>query len=166
MRVVGILICLAITSTAQQPAADDPLNSAITEQQQGDYQSAIRDYRKVLQVHPDMVEAKVNLGAALAHVGQYDEAIAMYKSALPTLPFKNPVLLNLGLAYYKKGDFANAREQFEMLYKLQPKDTRIAILLGDTELRLQKAADAVALLEPMAPANVDNLDFRMFMVQP
>src|SRR6266498_3684575 len=160
MRVVAILICMAITASAQQPAADDPLNAAINEQQQGDYQAAIRDYRKVLQARPDMVEAKVNLGAALAHVGQFDEAIAMYKSVLPALPFKNPVLLNLGLAYYKKGDFANAREQFDALHKLQPKDTRTAILLGDTDLRLQKAADAVALLEQLAPANGDNLDFQ------
>jgi tetratricopeptide (TPR) repeat protein len=161
MRFAGTLLCLlSITAAAQQPAADDPLNAAITEQQQGDYQAAIRDYRKVLQSHPDMVEAKVNLGAALAHVGQFDEAIAMYKSALPTLPFKNPVLLNLGLAYYKKGDFANAREQFEALHQLQPKDTRVAILLGDTDLRLQKSADAVALMEPLAPANADNPDFQ------
>ncbi len=159
MRVVGVLLCLAITAAAQQPAADDPLNAAINEQQQGDYEAAIRDYRKVLQAHPDMVEAKVNLGAALAHVGQFDEAIVMYRSALPALSFKNPIILNIGLAYYKKGDFANAREQFEAVHKLQPKDARVAVLLGDADLRLQRAADAVAVMEPLAASNADNLDF-------
>jgi tetratricopeptide (TPR) repeat protein len=84
---------------------------------------------------------------------------SLTSSALPTLSFKNPVILNLGLAYYKKGDFANAREQFETLHKLQPKDVRVAILLGDADLRLQKAAEAVALMEPLASANADNLDF-------
>jgi tetratricopeptide (TPR) repeat protein len=74
MRFAGTILCLfTIAAVAQQPAADDPLGAAIAEQQRGDYQSAIRDYRKVLQAHPDMVEAKVNLGAALAHVGQFDE---------------------------------------------------------------------------------------------
>ena len=159
MRVVGILICLAIAVAAQQPAADDPLNAAVNEQQHGDYEAAIRDYRKVLQAHPDMVKAKVNLGAALAHVGQFDEAITMYRSALPSVSLKNPIILNIGLAYYKKGDFAGAREQFEAVHQVQPKDARVAVLLGDADLRLQKAAEAVAVMEPLAAGNADNLDF-------
>ena len=52
-------------------------------QQHGDFhQSAIRDYRKVLELRPNEVQAKVNLGRGLAHVGQFDEAITMYRSAL------------------------------------------------------------------------------------
>ena len=106
MRAAIIVLGLIATGArAQAPTADDLLRAAIAEQQQGDYQSAIRDYRKALQVRPDMMEAKVNLGAALSRTGQYDEAIAMYESALPSLSYKAPVLLNLGLAYYKKGDF-------------------------------------------------------------
>ena len=100
MRVAVIILGLIATRAyAQAPTADDLLKAAITEQQQGDYQSAIRDYRKVLQLRSDMVEAKVNLGAALSRIGQYDEAIAMYESALPSLAYKAPVILNLGLAY-------------------------------------------------------------------
>ena len=57
-----------------------------------------------------------------------------------------------GLAYYKKGDFANAREQFEAVHKLQPKDARVALLLGDVDLRLQKSAEAVAVAEGVAEA--------------
>lgn len=162
MRVVllSFLGFLTIAAKAQQANGGDLLRTAITEQQQGQYEAAIRDYRQLLKADPNMVEAKVNLGAALAHVGQYDEAIAMYKSALPALSFKNPVILNIGLAYYKKGDFADAHDQFETVHKLQPKDARIATLLGDTDLRLNKAAEAVALMEPFDAANGDNLDFQ------
>ena len=139
MRAVLLCLCtLTALASAQQPDSDALLKSAITEQQRGDYDAAIRDYRKILDLYPDMVEAKVNLGAALVRVGQFDAAIAMYRSALPSLSFKNPVLLNLGLAYYKKGDFANANEQFTALHSLQPGDIQVAILLGDTQVRTGK----------------------------
>jgi tetratricopeptide (TPR) repeat protein len=161
MRVaVMVLGLIATGARAQAPSADELLKAAITEQQQGDFQSAIRDYRKALEVRPDMVEAKVNLGAALSRTGQYDEAIAMYESALPSLSYKAPVILNLGLAYYKKGDFATAHTQFEKVYALEPENARIAILLGDTDLRLGKHADAVALMQPLERENANDMDFQ------
>jgi len=128
-------------------------------QQRGEYKTAIRDYRKLLELRPNMVEARINLGAALAHEGDFDEAIAMYRSALPLVTQKNVVLLNLALAYYKKGDFAKAGEQLETLHTAQPNDVRIAILLGDTDVHLGKADSAVAMLEPLESNNAQNLDF-------
>ncbi|MGD0568236.1 MAG: tetratricopeptide repeat protein [Candidatus Sulfotelmatobacter sp.] len=163
MRVVlsiAAIFSLSISvALAQQPEPEQLLNSAIEAQQRGDYQTAIRDYRKLLELRPDTVEAKVNLGAALVHVGDFDGAIAMYKSALPSMSQKNGVLRDLALAYYKKGDFQNANEQFEALHTAQPNDIRITILLGDTDVRLGKPATAVTLLEPLENANAHNLDF-------
>jgi tetratricopeptide (TPR) repeat protein len=166
MRAVLALILLTLlpaAAPAQEPNPDQLLSRAIDAQQHGDYQSAIRDYRKLLELRPNTIEAKVNLGAALAHVGDFDGAIAMYRSALPQISEKNNfqkngVLLNLALAYYKKGDFENAAEQFETLHKASPADVRVAILLGDSDVRLGKPATAVELLEPLEPANVQNLD--------
>lgn len=158
-----ILATLAAQSPAQEPNPDQLLSRAIDAQQRGDYQSAIRDYRKLLELRPNTVEAKVNLGAALVHVGDFDGAIAMYRSALPQISQKNDsqtnaVLLNLALAYYKKGDYENAGEQFETLHQSNPRDVRVAILLGDTDVRLGKPATAVELLEPLEPANAQNMD--------
>jgi tetratricopeptide (TPR) repeat protein len=163
MRVVlsiAAIFSLSVSlALAQQPDPEQLLNSAIEAQQHGDYQTAIRDYRKLLEVRPNTVEAKVNLGAALVHVGDFDGAIAMYKSALPSMSQKNGVLRDLALAYYKKGDFQNANEQFEALHTAQPNDIRITILLGDTDVRLGKPATAVTLLEPLENTNSHNLDF-------
>lgn len=78
----GALLFLALfpaVVAAQEPNPDQLLKHAMEEQQQGDFSAAIRDYRKVLELRPNEVQAKVNLGAALAHVGQFDEAIAMYR---------------------------------------------------------------------------------------
>ncbi len=161
MRIGPILLAVALFGGSAQAQHSDPdqlMKLAIEAQQRGDFQNAIADYRKLLELRPDTVEAKVNLGAALVHVGQYDEGIAMYKSALPSVSQKDQVLLNIALAYYKKGDFQNAQTQLTTLHEARPNDVRTAILLGDADVRLQKFADAVALLEPLETAHRDNID--------
>jgi len=144
---------------AQDATPDQLFQRGIEEQQHGDFSAAIRDYRKVLELRPGDVQAKVNLGAALVHVGQFDEGIASYRSALPSLKDKNPVLMNLALAFYKKGDFENAREQFEILRDSSPDDVRVAILLGDSDLRVGKSDAALQLLEPLETKYAQNMDF-------
>ena len=160
MRALVLLYALAVCSSrAQESNPDQLLNSAIDAQQRGDFDTAIRDYRKGLGLRPGNVEARVNLGAALAHEGQYDAAITEYRSALPFVQQKDPILLNIGLAYYKKGDFEKARTQFVAVHKVQPDDVRIAVLLGDTYLRLADPSAALAVLSPIAAREPQNLDF-------
>jgi tetratricopeptide (TPR) repeat protein len=159
MRLFVALMLLTAASWAQQPDPDQLLRDAIQAQQGGDYPTAITGYRRLLELRPDNVQAKVNLGAALSHVGQFDEAIAIYKSVLPVLKDKNPVRLNLGLAYYKKGELASAREQFLALHQAAPSNVQVAILLGDTETKLGDVDRAIAMLEPLEAANSRNPDF-------
>ena len=162
MRLAFVSLLFVILFASPSWAQQDPselLNDAIRAQQSGDYQSAITEYRKFLDLRPHNVEAKVNLGAALAHVGRFDEAIAIYQSALPSLTDKNPVRLNLGLAYFKKGDMAKARDQFAALHQSTPSNVQAAILLADTEIKLGNAESAARMLEPLENANSSNPDF-------
>ena len=148
----------ACVAMAQTLNPDQLFRDAVDAQQRGDFETAVRDYREVLKVRPDTVEARINLGAALAHEGQFDAAIAEYRTALRGLSDKTAVLIDLGLAYYKKGDWENARDQFQLVHRAQPKNARIAILLGDTYLRLKDAAGAVTLLTPLESENSENMD--------
>ena len=160
----GILLVLLLfceLGSARKPDPDQVFKAAIDAQRQGNFPTAIRAYRKVLELRPDMIEAKVNLGAALVHEGKFDEAIAMYRSALPSVSQKNAVLMNIALAYYKKGDFENARTELEPLQKEQPNSVRIAVLLGGTYNHLRRPADTIALLEPLESANPQNLNLNM-----
>lgn len=159
MRVIVFLILCVSASLAQQRDPDQLSNEAMKAQQNGNYQLAITEYRELLQLRPDNVEAKVNLGAALAHVGQFDEAIAIYQSVLPSLKEKNRVILDLGLAYYKKGDLAHAREQFAAVHQSSPNNVQAAILLADTQIKLGDAESAAKMLEPLEQANASNPDF-------
>jgi tetratricopeptide (TPR) repeat protein len=149
--------------SAQQPDPDRLFGTAVEAQQRGDYTTAIEDYQKLLKLRPKMVEARANLGAALAHVGRFDEAIKEYQLALPDVPDKDSVHMNIGLAYYKKGDLADAIGEFKIVQKSRPLDPQLAILLGDSQVRSGKGVDAVAMLTPLEAENADNPDFEYVM---
>jgi Flp pilus assembly protein TadD len=160
MRAVLLFFALLPAVVGAQEANPELLlKSAMEEQQHGDFTAAIRDYRRVLELRPNDVQAKVNLGAALVRVGQFDEAIAIYRSALASSKDKNPILLNLALAYYKKGDFENARQQFVILHDAQPNALQVVILLGDCDVRTGKSDAALTLLEPLESKYSQNMDF-------
>jgi len=157
------LLSLVLLSTSpgfgQQSSPEQLLNRAIQEQQSGDLAAAIREYQAVLAVRPSTLEARVNLGAALARSGQLDAAIAQYQEALKLAPQAGSVHLDLGLAYSRKGDLPQALEQYQAAHQASPQEVRIAILLGDAQARSGEAASAVAMLTPLEAANATNPDF-------
>jgi tetratricopeptide (TPR) repeat protein len=166
VKMLSLLLSFALLSpqaaAPQTPPRPDPdrlFNEAVDAQMRGDFTTAIRDYRGVLQVRPQAVEARVNLGAALAHVGKFNDAIEEYKQALPLLKDKTGVEFNIALAYHQEGDWQHAQQAFAPLVKERPNDVRVAILLGDTDVHLGANADAVAMLAPLEAANAQNSDF-------
>ena len=163
MRLAVPLLLLTAIAPAQQADPGQLFGSAVEAQQSGNYALAIEDYQKLLKLRPKMVEARVNLGAALAHTGRFDEAIKQYQLALPDVPNQDEVRMNIGLAYYKKGDLAEASREFQIVQKSRPLDPQLAILLGDSEVRLGKGADAAAMLAPLDAANSANPDFEYVM---
>jgi tetratricopeptide (TPR) repeat protein len=147
-----IIGLLASALCGQQPAdsSDTLLQRAITLHQAGDLDGAIRTYREYLAAEPDSVQARSNLGAALARMGRYDEAIAEYDRALRKSPDNAALLLNLGLAYYKTGRHAEAAARFERAVSLSPQfKEQVTLLLAVSYNNLGRYKEAVALLAPL-----------------
>jgi len=133
---------------AQQP--DALLQRAITLHQAGDLDGAIRAYRDYLAAEPDSLQARSNLGAALARAGRYDEAIAEYNAGLQKSPDNPALLMNLGLAYYKTGRHADAAARFERAVALSPQfQDQVTLLLAACYNNLGRYKEAVALLAPL-----------------
>ena len=132
----------------QQHSAQDLYDRAGKALDAGDAAQAIKLYEELLKLVPDSIEARTNLGAALAQEGRYDEALQQYRQALSRDPQNETVLLNLALAFYKQGDFSQARSELDTLHKLHPANQQAFYLLADCDLRLGKFQDAIALVEP------------------
>jgi tetratricopeptide (TPR) repeat protein len=143
-------------TASQPPSAQDLYDRAGKALDAGDAAQAIKLYDELLQLVPDSLEARTNLGAALAQIGRYDEAVQQYRQALSRDPKNETVLLNLALAFYKQGDFSQARDQLDALHKSHPANQQAFYLLADCDMRLGKFQDAITLVEPVYEAHPDD----------
>ena len=165
MKAVWLLtsLCLACTGSAQ--AQDDSgqqtLKRAVELHQSGHYGEAITEYQSFLKAHPEAVAVRSNLGAALAHEGRYTEAIQEYKQALTSEPTNYGIRFNLALAYYKMNEVEQANKEFEAVYAIQPasdpEHRRLLLLLSECYLRGGEDTKVIALLDPLADADPNDL---------
>ena len=93
-----------------QLSPEEVLQQAVAAHQAGNLDAAIRGYRVYLKVRPEAIDARSNLGAALAGAGRYAEAIAEYREALKRSPRNFRISLNLAIAYYKVGPDHESRD--------------------------------------------------------
>src|ERR1700722_5416670 len=149
MRVFPILCAgLLVQAAAGQAAggeAEAALRAGTVAQEHGDLKTAIADFEKALTLKPNLIEARANLGAALAAAGQWDAAIEQDGRVLELSPQNDAVRMNLAMAYYSTGKWNQARIEFEKLHAAHPSDLNTAVLLGYTYNKLGREADAAAL---------------------
>jgi tetratricopeptide (TPR) repeat protein len=153
------VLFFALAAFAQTPSPEQLFRDAVAAQQRGDDTVAIRKYQELLKIRPEVVEARANLGAALARLGRFDEAIEQYRAALAKAEGNPGLRLNLALAYYKKGALAEAVKQLESL----PVDARVATLLGDCYAQMGKDEQAIAVLKPVEAKQPNDLGVAWIM---
>jgi tetratricopeptide (TPR) repeat protein len=146
-----VLVLSASAAAAQDQAPPDPerlFARALELQRAGDTLGAIDNYRAVLTLQPDRIDAMSNLGAAYVKLGQFEQAVAQYQAALKQDSFNATVRFNLALAYYKSGRIEDAIPQLTRVVSSNP-DTRGAYLvLADCYLQRGQDREVVALLQP------------------
>ena len=150
-------VCSHISLRAQSnQSPQDLLKEAVTFQQQGKLEEAIRDYELFLDVYPDAPEVRSNLGAALVATGKYARAIEEYKLAL--MKKSDPKLhLNLALAYYKTDNFADAIPELEKVSTADKDNRQVQTLLGDCYVHVGQNKKAIDLLLPVFEATTSDL---------
>jgi Flp pilus assembly protein TadD len=154
---IAILLWISVSSAdSQTPTPQTLYQQADQAYDRGDVEQAVHLYRELLKLQPDSIQARTNLGVALAHLGRYAEATAEYRSALRLDPQNPIVLLNFALAWYKQADFEKAAVELEHLRTRHPENQQSLYLLADCYLRLGRNRDAVKLLQPAYEASPDD----------
>jgi tetratricopeptide (TPR) repeat protein len=109
-----------------------------------EFDLAIKDYNKVLELDSKNIQAYINRGNAYDLKGDPDRAIEDYNSALEINPQLAEALHNRGLAYYRKQEYDRALDDFDRAIELKP-DYSYAYnsrcLLFRTKGDLEKALD-------------------------
>jgi tetratricopeptide (TPR) repeat protein len=121
---------------------------------------AIPEFRAILAIAPNNVDARGNLGVLLFFQGAYFEALPELRAALKLQPGIWKIQALLGMAEKRTGNAEAARNDLEKAFpNLKEKKIRIDTGLELTEIyakngELDKAAATVSTLRALDPANV------------
>ena len=118
----------------------------------GQFDEAINNFRKSIQINPNNCEALKNLGDALAAKGRFDEAIEHYRKALQINPNFPDALNNLGVALAAKGQFDEAIKNYYKAIQINPNSSGALnnlawVLAAAPKDELRNGAEAVRLAE-------------------
>ena len=88
----------------------------------GDFDAAIKEYAKVVELRPDVPEAYNNLGVAQKRKGELDQAAKSFNKALEQRPDYSAALSNRGWIFAEQNKWAEAQRDFEQALKINPGD--------------------------------------------
>src|SRR5918995_4724437 len=88
----------------------------------GNFDAAIAEYKKVVQLRPDFPQAYNNLGVALKRKGELAQAAENFNRALERQPDFGAALNNRGWVFAEQNKWSDARRDFEQALKINPQD--------------------------------------------
>lgn len=115
--------------------------------QTGQKAEAEKNYRKALELHPDLEESAVNLAAILVESGKFDDAAALMKKAIAKNPKNAALQVNLGMALSGKNDVDGANKAFEEAFKLEPNNGIHLVTYASHLARNNKKDEAITKLK-------------------
>lgn len=107
-RKAGIFIALALFFTLGIVFAEteqEALNKGVEYINQGNYDEAITELAKVIELNPNSADAYYNRGLAYDDKSNYDQGISDYNKAIELNPNYTNAYNNRGIDYYRKGNY-------------------------------------------------------------
>ncbi|HSU89485.1 MAG TPA: tetratricopeptide repeat protein [Terriglobia bacterium] len=88
---------------------------------QKQFDDAINLYKKALEIRPDALNVRTDMGTAMFYLNRYDDAIATFKQSLVSNPNDAQTLFNLGVAMlHGKNDPQGALQYWDKLVETNP----------------------------------------------
>ncbi len=155
------LVLLSVSVISAQKAEMDPeaaklYNSGNKMLKSGNYEGAIEDYSKALEISKDY-RIYYQQGIAYKKLRKFDKALESFHKCLETNPEFTIVYNSLGTTYYAKGDYLKAIENFKKFEesvkkpKLKKRAKKYISLaytkLGDKELKNKNYEKGIGYLE-------------------
>ena len=91
---------------------------------EGDYDRAISEFTKTVEIYPKFASAYINRGFAYNAKGQYDLAISDYSRAIEIDSGDALTYFNRGNAYFDKGDYDRAIRDYNKAIEINPRDAK------------------------------------------
>ena len=129
----------------------------------GDYDLALRSFKKALEINPANVEARVAMGSMLVTQGRLDEAKNQLTKALAQDAANKDAYSLLGNLLEKQGKFSEAVETYRRALQVDPQYApahqlmgRLSLKMGATDEGRKHLRDAVRLAPNIAAPALGN----------
>lgn len=108
---MALSTCGEVTPTAGPTSIVDHFERGNELSLNGQFEEAVREYEKALELEPDNVDVLTNLGVALYNLGQLDQAIEQYSTAIELAPKDADIHSNLAAAHVQEYQIDGALDQ-------------------------------------------------------
>ena len=125
---------------------------------QGQYARAAEDFKKVLALDPNLLEAEVNLGLAYQSLFEYDLAVRNLTKALRERPNLVGPTVIVGMDYLKLGSPEKAVPYLQQALKLDPSNRDAAQALATSYLGQEDFRSAAEEFREMAAMDSDKAE--------
>jgi len=122
----------------------------------GDYQKAIEEFQKAIELKPDYGDAYHNLANVYHQTNQDDLALENYQKALSLNPNLWQSHQNLAAIYFSQEKFELAKEELEKAIKINPENAELHTNLGIIYLKLNDKQKAKEEFEKALQINPQN----------
>ena len=117
-------------------------------------EKAISAYQKVLEINPENLDAKTDLGICYAEgTSTPMQGILMLREVVQKNPRHEMALFNLGVLSVKSGQYEKAVDRFEKVVEVNPNNKEARFLLGRTYMMMGKSDLALKNLEVIRESN-------------
>lgn len=110
--------------------------------QKDQYNEALAEYQKALDLDNNNYMANLNLGLTYRQVNKDELAISSFQKTVEIAPNSFEAHYYLGLAYQQTGKLQDALEELQLAYKLNPGSTEIIYNIGQCYEKMGKLEDA------------------------
>ncbi len=110
---------------------------------------ALVSFREALDLDPEYLDARYNLGVTLADMEDFRGARQAFAALLQTDPEYSDVHYRLGVIASNEGDYDTAMDEFRDQYRLAPNHRENRLELGRLYFRQEEYDDAEQMLLPM-----------------
>jgi len=108
-----------------------------------EYEQAIKDFNKVIELNPNYAEAYYGRGYAYAELNEYERAIEDYSNAIKLNPKFAEAYNNRGLAYVKLNEYERAIKDYDKAIALNPAFAEAYYNRGNAYVKLNEYERAI-----------------------
>jgi len=108
-----------------------------------DWIRAEREYRRALELNPNLILAHQRYASYLTFMGRFEEALRHYETALEIDPLSLQSNMNVGSTYYLRGEYDRAVEHLKKTLELDPNYMPTHFVLGCVYIQQGRLKQAI-----------------------